>query len=86
MAVALSLVSPWGTPGSGQGPRAGWGRHGGALRWVSGGGLGRRAASSCGLGRGMGEQVHVPRDTEERGEMEAGCAGGQAPVAICSEV
>ena len=34
----------------------------------------------------MGEQVHVPRDPEERGEMEAGGAGGQAPVGLCSEV
>ena len=37
-----------------------WGWKGGALCWVSGDGLGRREAWRCGLGRGMGEQVHVP--------------------------
>lgn len=76
---------PWRTPGRGQGHRAGWGRHGGALRWVSRGGLCRRAAWRCGLGRGMGEQVNLPRGLEERGEVEAGCADGQALVGLCSE-
>ena len=33
----------------------------------------------------MGEQVNLPRGLEERGEVEAGCADGQALVGLCSE-